>query len=131
MNAVKSAVDLTTATTVRELVHPLAPVASVYLGLTAADPAADAEEDLLLRWRAIESRLAGQGADRATIDTVGSLVARTLPDEVIADGAGPVLAGRLVDVAVRAALLTDAEVWIVDKPLPEGVGAICRFDLAG
>jgi hypothetical protein len=81
MNTVKSAVDLTTATTARELVHPLAPIASVYLGLAAADPAADAEEDLLLRWRAIESRLAGQGADRATIDAVGSVVARAMPEQ--------------------------------------------------
>jgi hypothetical protein len=78
MNTVQSAVDLTT---VRELVHPLAPVASVYLGLAGADPVADAEEDLLLRWRAIESRLAGQGADRATIDAVGSVVARAVPDQ--------------------------------------------------
>jgi hypothetical protein len=78
MNTVQSAVDLTTA---RDLVHPLAPVASVYLGLAAADPAADAEEDLLLRWRAIESRLAAQGADRATIDAVGGLVARAVPDQ--------------------------------------------------
>jgi Bacterial archaeo-eukaryotic release factor family 2 len=78
MNTVDSAVDLTT---IRELVHPLAPVASVYLGLTAADPAADAEQDLFLRWREIESRLAGQGADRATIDAIGSLVARAMPDQ--------------------------------------------------
>jgi hypothetical protein len=81
MNTVKSAVDLTTATTARELVHPLAPVASVYLGLAAADPAADAEEDLLLRWRAIESRLADQDADQATIDAIGSVVARALPEQ--------------------------------------------------
>jgi peptide subunit release factor 1 (eRF1) len=78
MNTIQSAVDLITA---RELVRPLTPVASVYLGLAAADPVADAEEDLLLRWRAIESRLAGQGADRATIDAVGSLVARAVPDQ--------------------------------------------------
>jgi Bacterial archaeo-eukaryotic release factor family 2 len=78
MNTVRSAVDLATA---RELVHPPTPVASVYVGLAAADKVADAEEDLLLRWRAIESRLAGQGADRATIDAVGSVVARALPDQ--------------------------------------------------
>ena len=35
--------------------------------------------------------------------------------------------GRLVDVAVRAALLTDAEVRVVDAGPSEGIGALCRF----
>jgi hypothetical protein len=37
--------------------------------------------------------------------------------------------GRLVDVAVRAALLTDADVHVVPKEFagPEGICAVCRF----
>jgi hypothetical protein len=48
--------------------------------------------------------------------------------------AGPVTnlrPGRLVDIAVRAALLTDAHICVIDpdaKTGPvEGVGAVCRF----
>ncbi|MGE5827087.1 MAG: Vms1/Ankzf1 family peptidyl-tRNA hydrolase [Micromonosporaceae bacterium] len=36
--------------------------------------------------------------------------------------------GRLVDVAVRAALLTDGDVRVLDRGGPaEGIGALCRF----
>jgi hypothetical protein len=61
--------------TVRNLVHGLEPVASVYLGLTPALPTVDTGEDLDLRWRAIGRDLAGQGADPATIDAVGAHLA--------------------------------------------------------
>jgi Bacterial archaeo-eukaryotic release factor family 2 len=77
MSIVETAVELAA---VRHLAEPPTPVVSVYLGLTAADPSADAEEDLLLRWRSIESRLARQGADQATVDVVSSVVARTAPE---------------------------------------------------
>jgi hypothetical protein len=44
---------------------------------------------------------------------------------------GPVQAGRLVDVAVRAALLTQADVRFVKgvehAGLVDGIGAVCRF----
>jgi hypothetical protein len=44
---------------------------------------------------------------------------------------GALRSGRLVDVAVRAALLTDADVRIVDPAtatgLAGGIGALCRF----
>jgi hypothetical protein len=38
-------------------------------------------------------------------------------------------AGRLIDVAVRAALLTDADVRVLSDTsgLPEGIGGLCRF----
>ncbi|HEU4426679.1 MAG TPA: hypothetical protein VFR67_29450, partial [Pilimelia sp.] len=42
--------------------------------------------------------------------------------------------GRLVDIAVRAALLTDADVRVVDVTagrFREGIGALCRFAPAG
>jgi hypothetical protein len=35
--------------------------------------------------------------------------------------------GRLPDVAVRAALLTDAKVRVVPGPLPDGIAGLCRF----
>ena len=37
--------------------------------------------------------------------------------------------GRLIDVAVRAALLTDADVHVLDEAdgLPEGIGGLGRF----
>jgi hypothetical protein len=37
--------------------------------------------------------------------------------------------GRLIDVAVRAALLTDADVHVLHRAdgLPEGIGGLCRF----
>jgi hypothetical protein len=35
--------------------------------------------------------------------------------------------GRLVDVAVRAAVLTDAEIRVIDGGMDEGIGALCRF----
>jgi hypothetical protein len=124
MNTVQSAVDLTTA---RELVHPLTPVASVYLGLAAADPVADAEEDLLLRWRAIESRLAAQGADQPTIDAIGTVVARAVPDQgelaVFAAGGRTLLAQPIPGAAPfdRARFGTPADVvpllaWLQRHP---------------
>jgi hypothetical protein len=56
--------------TIRELVRPLDPIASVYLGLQPPNPTLDAAEDLDLRWRAIEAMLTRQGADRQTVDAV-------------------------------------------------------------
>jgi hypothetical protein len=58
-------------TTVRDLVRPLDPVASVYLGLTPATPTVDTGEDLYLRWRSLGKGLGEQGADRSTVDAIG------------------------------------------------------------
>jgi hypothetical protein len=48
-------------------------------------------------------------------------------------GAPEAVRGRLVDVAVRAALLTDGQVCVIPAGLPlapaEGIGAICRYPL--
>jgi hypothetical protein len=49
-------------------------------------------------------------------------------------GGDRLASGRLVDVAVRAGLLTDAEVCLVDvgsSRLAEGIGGLCRFTPAG
>jgi hypothetical protein len=48
-------------------------------------------------------------------------------DGIDGDETGQPVAGRLVDVAVRAALLTDAEVRVVGAPLRDGIGGVCRF----
>jgi hypothetical protein len=44
---------------------------SVYLDLWPADPAADASEDVDLRWRRLAAQLARQGADEGTLEAVG------------------------------------------------------------
>lgn len=52
------------------------------------------------------------------------------PELLCADVAGPGLVpGRLVDVAVRAALLTDADVHVAGprQAGPDGIAALCRF----
>jgi hypothetical protein len=54
------------------------------------------------------------------------------PDrDAAATSMGPVRAGRLIDVAVRSAVLTDARVRVVSASVPclpaEGIGAICRY----
>jgi hypothetical protein len=56
------------------------------------------------------------------------------PHEVPDADSGWRAAGRLVDVAVRAALLTDAEVRVVDRDVTAAqfdgdIGALCRFAL--
>src|SRR4051812_684359 len=48
------------------------PWVSVYLDATRAGENADHEVDL--RWRAVRERLAGQGADPATLDAVGTAI---------------------------------------------------------
>jgi Bacterial archaeo-eukaryotic release factor family 2 len=57
-------------------------------------------------------------------------------DESSLPGAGDgasLQTGRLVDIAVRAALLTDADVRVVDvadaADMAEGIGALCRFPI--
>ncbi len=55
---------------IKELVLSLEPVASVYVGLALPAPTADASEDLSLRWRAMSTELAAQGAPTATIDAL-------------------------------------------------------------
>lgn len=43
-------------------------------------------------------------------------------------GAGPLVRGRLVDVAVRAALLTDADIRVVEPgTVQDDIAALCRF----
>jgi hypothetical protein len=52
------------------------------------------------------------------------------PELLCADAVGPGLVrGRLVDVAVRAALLTDAEVRLAGphEAGTDGIAALCRF----
>ncbi len=60
------------------------------------------------------------------------------PAHVLAEGGerppsdwGPAVRAPLVDVAVRAALGTRGQVWLVPDGLPgspaEGIGAFCRF----
>jgi hypothetical protein len=46
-------------------------VASVYIGLVPAEPTADIDEDLSLRWRAISSALTAQGAPATTVEALG------------------------------------------------------------
>jgi hypothetical protein len=55
---------------VRELVRPLEPVASVYVGLTSPSLSLDTGEDLDLRWRSIIARLADQGGDAPTVAAI-------------------------------------------------------------
>jgi hypothetical protein len=76
MNAVRAALDLAT---IRDLVRPPDPMACVYLALVPQDPTVDTGEDLDLRWRSIAARLARQGADRPTIEAIGSVVTATPP----------------------------------------------------
>jgi Bacterial archaeo-eukaryotic release factor family 2 len=63
---------------VRDLVQPIAPTASVYLG-PRQDPADDAELEMLLRRRHIAQHLAEQGAGNDTIDAVVGYLAK-LPE---------------------------------------------------
>ncbi|WP_141580074.1 Vms1/Ankzf1 family peptidyl-tRNA hydrolase [Actinomadura sp. WMMA1423] len=50
---------------------------------------------------------------------------------LVEEGASPVVRGRLADVAVRAAVLTGAEVHVLDPEAPglpsQGIGALCRY----
>jgi hypothetical protein len=53
------------------------------------------------------------------------------PSQVPPGTAGELYPGRLVDVAVRAALLTDAEVRVVDPGaavMGDRIGALCRYE---
>jgi Bacterial archaeo-eukaryotic release factor family 2 len=103
MSTVDTALDLAA---VRSIVRPLEPVASVYLAPATPHPTVDPAAELDLRRRAIEAGLGGQGADRATIDVIGGLVAGlpAYPTELAifaADGrillAQPVPGGAPVD----------------------------------
>ncbi|MGE5828028.1 MAG: Vms1/Ankzf1 family peptidyl-tRNA hydrolase [Micromonosporaceae bacterium] len=55
----------------RELVQPLQPMLSIYLGLRPDTPTVDPAEDLNLRWRALAAQLGEAGADASTVDAVG------------------------------------------------------------
>jgi hypothetical protein len=55
---------------IRDLVRPLDPVVSLYLGLRPPTPTADAAEDLMLRWRAIAGELVAQGAPHPTVEAL-------------------------------------------------------------
>jgi Bacterial archaeo-eukaryotic release factor family 2 len=55
----------------RELVRPLEPVLSIYLGLRPDTPTVDPVEDLNLRWRAFAGELTEQGATPSTVEVVG------------------------------------------------------------
>jgi hypothetical protein len=90
---------LTTRTivhTVHDLVRPLEPVASVYLGEPGGD-AIDVAEEFDLRWRALAGELAASGADRYTIEAIAEdlaeLAERPRARAVFADG-GRVLLAR-------------------------------------
>lgn len=63
---------------VHDLIQPIAPTASVYLG-PRQDPADNAELEMLLRRRHIAQRLAEQGAGNDTVDAVVGYLAR-LPE---------------------------------------------------
>jgi hypothetical protein len=75
---------------IRDLVRPLDPVVSLYLGLTPPSTTADATEELALRWRAIAGQLATQGAPHSTVETltryVGSLPIHAAEVAVFASG---------------------------------------------
>jgi hypothetical protein len=61
-------------------------------------------------------------ADRESDERIGALAA---PRH---HGVGPVVRGRLVDVAVRAALLTDADIRVVEPgTVHDDIAALCRF----
>jgi hypothetical protein len=87
------------------------------LGPTLRALAAGRVQTLLLATRPDDDRTAWFGARTLCAETPTA-------DE-------PVQIGRLVDVAVRAALLTDAEVRFVTRIQPgglvDGIGAVCRF----
>lgn len=55
----------------RELVRPLEPILSIYLGLRPDTPTVDPVEDLSLRWRAFAGELIEQGATPSTVEAVG------------------------------------------------------------
>ncbi|GAA0359937.1 Vms1/Ankzf1 family peptidyl-tRNA hydrolase [Streptomyces olivoreticuli] len=52
-------------------------------------------------------------------------------EDFVPNGSGPLVSGRLADVAVRSALLTGADVRILEPDTPgapsQGTGGICRF----
>jgi len=74
----------------RELVTPLAPTASVYIGREPAGPVEDPRLDLGLRWHAIATRLSVQGADEPTVEAVADLLAglSVYPTELAVFAAG-------------------------------------------
>lgn len=71
--------------------------------------------------------------DRRTAWFSPELLCVSDPDRRAPGGLRP---GRLIDVAVRAALLTDAEILVCDGnlaceqgvPIPDGVAALCRYE---
>lgn len=63
------------ASALRDLVRPVEPLASVYLGLEPATATVDVLEDLDLRWRVMASRLAELGTPPSTVDVLGYYIA--------------------------------------------------------
>jgi hypothetical protein len=77
-----------------DLVRPLGPAASVYIGGPAPGVNVDGAEDLDLRWRAIAADLHAQGADAPTVDVVRDNVVGMLEhprEAVVFAAAGQVL----------------------------------------
>jgi hypothetical protein len=75
--------------------------------------------------------LIADDADDARVAWFGPrLLCAEREPEMPAENGDWTASGRLIDVAVRAALLTDAEVRVVDPAtgrLDDGIGALCRF----
>ena len=63
-------VNFLTMDSIREVVGPLTPIATVYLGVPIGTASLDAEGDLALRRRTIGARLTDLGAPPATVETV-------------------------------------------------------------
>jgi len=87
--------------TIRDLVRPLEPAASVYLRATTPDAALDSAEELAIRIRMVEERLRTQGADESTVEAVAAALARHPSPQagvaVLATGGNVVLEHPLPD----------------------------------
>ncbi len=71
-------------TEIREIVRPLEPTATAYLG-QPEEPVGDTLEDLTLRWRALAARLTALGTPDSTVEAMGAQVG-SLPSHLVAAG---------------------------------------------
>jgi hypothetical protein len=112
---------------IRELVRPVAPVATVYMGPQPASPTLDAEEDLALRWRGVAAGLVEDGAPPSTVEVVrtcvGMLPIHAVQAAIIVAGTDVLLCqaipgGPPVDRASYAAPahVTPLLVWLAQHP---------------
>src|SRR3954447_13985578 len=132
--AMKTAGAVLDIATIRDLVRPLEPAASVYLRATTPDAALDSAEELAIRIRMVEERLRTQGADESTVEAVAAALARHPSPQagvaVLATGGNVVLEHPLPDGTPndRARFGAPADVipllsWLWRPPAPVLVAA--------